>query len=72
MIHVLTDEQAVAVADKQIERVADAIGMLLRQYPGIDLHAIDMLLWRVNGQNWICHTDWARTGGKTWRVEIVR
>jgi hypothetical protein len=56
----LTDEESVAHADKQVERVADAMVATCSRYPGTSIEALSQVLYMVNGANWICASDMAR------------
>lgn len=60
MIRVLTDEEAVAAWDQQIERVARAFCQTCASNPGVSIEALSQVLWMVNGPKWMGGSDLAR------------
>lgn len=59
-MHVLTDEDAVASSEEQIERIARAFVSVCSLHPGTSIDALSMVLWIANGANWISASDMAR------------
>jgi|HubBroStandDraft_2_1064218.scaffolds.fasta_scaffold1906059_2 hypothetical protein len=60
MLRILTDEESVAHADEQIQSVSYALAATVRKHPGTSIEALTQVLYMVNGQSWIAHTDFAR------------
>jgi hypothetical protein len=60
MLYTLTDEESVQASDEQIKRVAEAFASVCSLHKGTSVDALSMVLWMVNGGNWISASDMAR------------
>lgn len=60
MLRVMTDEESVASADEQIDKIAKAMAATMSRFPDVPIEALRQMLWMVNGPNWISGTDMAR------------
>jgi hypothetical protein len=65
VILVLTDEEAVAASDQQIERVARAFRQTCASNPGVSIEALSQILCMVNGPDWMSGSDMARARART-------